>query len=187
MGTGIKTFFFRTLRIIKYQLLSTCNSVTGKPILYYPLLLNGQGSISFGKSVQNGVINSPGFYSGYNYIEARYKESKIIIGNNVSINNGFSAIAYNHITIDNNVLFGINCRIEDSDGHVHHPHRRNDTDVPSAPVHIQENVFLGSGVTILKGVTIGRNSIIGSNSVVTKSIPDNVIAAGNPAKVIRNL
>ncbi len=56
-----------------------------------------------------------------------------------------------------------------------------------ASIHIQQNVFLGSNVTILKGVTIGRNSIIGNGSVVTKSIPDNVIAAGNPAKVIRTL
>jgi maltose O-acetyltransferase len=48
-------------------------------------------------------------------------------------------------------------------------------------------VFLGSNVTILKGVTIGKNSIIGNGSVVTKNIPENVVAAGNPAKFIRNL
>ena len=48
-------------------------------------------------------------------------------------------------------------------------------------------MFIGDNVTILKGVTIGANSVIGSGSVVTKNIPENTIAAGVPAKVIRNL
>ena len=54
-------------------------------------------------------------------------------------------------------------------------------------VIIENNVFIGNNVTILKGVIIGKNSVIGSNSVVCKSIPNNVIASGNPAKVIKEL
>ncbi len=57
----------------------------------------------------------------------------------------------------------------------------------SKPVLIGDNVFIGYSVTILKGVQIGNNSIIGANSVVTKSIPANVMAAGNPCKVIKSL
>ena len=49
------------------------------------------------------------------------------------------------------------------------------------------NVWIGEGVKVLKGVTIGKNSVIGAGSVVTKSIPDNVIAAGNPCKVIKQI
>lgn len=55
------------------------------------------------------------------------------------------------------------------------------------PVIIEENVWIGEGVKVLKGVTIGKNSVIGAGSVVTKSIPDNVIAAGNPCKVIKQI
>ena len=55
------------------------------------------------------------------------------------------------------------------------------------PVHIGENVWLGEGVKVCKGVTIGANSVIGAGSVVTKDIPANVIAAGNPAKPLREL
>jgi acetyltransferase-like isoleucine patch superfamily enzyme len=55
----------------------------------------------------------------------------------------------------------------------------------TAPVQIYRNVFIGADVTILKGVVIGENSIIASGSVVTKSIPGNVIAAGNPCVVIK--
>lgn len=54
-------------------------------------------------------------------------------------------------------------------------------------VTIKDNVFVGANVTILPGVTIGENSIIGAGSVVTHSIPDNVVAAGNPCKVIMTL
>ena len=73
---------------------------------------------------------------------------------------------------------------------MHHPQLRRYTLVRAcwwAKAHIGENVFLGSNVVVLKGVNIGKNSVIGNNSVVTKSIPDNVIAAGNPARVIKPL
>lgn len=58
---------------------------------------------------------------------------------------------------------------------------------PPAKVVIGNNVWLGSGVVVLKGVEIGKNSLIGAGSIVTKSIPPNCIAAGNPARVIRQL
>jgi maltose O-acetyltransferase len=56
-----------------------------------------------------------------------------------------------------------------------------------APVRLEENVFIGDGTKILKGVTIGRDSVVGAGSVVTRSIPAGVIAAGNPARVVRDL
>ena len=55
------------------------------------------------------------------------------------------------------------------------------------PVVIEDNVWLGLNVVVLKGVHIGENSVIGANSVVTKDIPANVIAAGNPCKIIRHI
>jgi maltose O-acetyltransferase len=149
--------------------------------------LKGKGKISFGKNVQIGVIASPNFYSHYTYLEARNPESQIIIGDNVSINNAFSAEAFSKITIQKNVLIGVNCAIIDNDGHDLDPNKRATGEPKSAPIFIGENVFLGDNVTLLKGVTIGKNSVIGNGSLVTSDIPENVIAAGNPARVIRNV
>ena len=75
----------------------------------------------------------------------------------------------------------------DSDFDDLHPERRMGGIPKTAKVIIGKNVFIGSHVKILKGVTIGDNSIIANSSIVTKSIPDNVIAAGNPCKVIKTL
>lgn len=184
---SIKFFFFVTLRIWKYKLLSNCLRVTGKPNLYVPILINGKGKIQFGENVQIGIIASPNFYSHYTYFEARNQESEIIIGDNVSINNAFSAVASSKITIEKNVLIGVNCSIIDNDGHNLEIDKRNSDKAKTKAVYIEENVFLGDNVTILKGVTIGKNSVIGNGSIVTKNIPENSIAAGNPARVIRNL
>lgn len=168
-------------------MLSNCGSVKGKPKLYTPILLIGKGKVSFGKNVQIGVTASPNFYSHYIYFEARNADSQISIGNNVSINNGFSAVAFSKVTIEDDVLIGINCSIIDNDGHSLAIDKRNSDNIKSVPVVVGQNVFLGDNVTILKGVTIGKNSVIGSGSIITKNIPENVVAAGNPAKVIRDL
>lgn len=184
--TKIKNLLFVRFRIWKYNFLSDCSNVTGKPVLYHPMLLKGKGKISFGTNVQVGVVASPMFYSHYAYLEARNAESSISIGNNVTLNNAFSAEAFSSITIQDNVLFGIHCSIIDNDGHDLDADNRN-SEPKSAPVVIEKNVFIGDNVVILKGVTIGENSVIGNRSVITGDIPKNVVAAGNPAKVIRNL
>lgn len=180
-------FIYVKIRIWKYKLLSNCKNISGKPNLFHPLLLNGKGKISFGKNVQIGVINSPNYYSHYSYLEARNSDSEIKIGNNVSINNAFSVVAFSKIIIQDNVLIGINCSIIDNDGHSIEPEKRNDDKPKTSSVIIEKNAFLGDNVTILKGVTIGENSVIGNGSVVTKNIPANSIAAGNPARVIRDI
>ena len=102
----IKQFCFVTLRIIKYEILSDCKRVSGKPIKYHPLLLTGNGKISFGKNVQIGVVSSPDFYSHYAYLEAREEWSEIIIGDNVAINNAFSIECSSKVIIENDVLIG---------------------------------------------------------------------------------
>lgn len=182
----IKQLLFVKLRIFKFKILSDCRRVKGKPMLYHPLLLKGKGSIQFGQQVQIGVVASPNYYSHYAYIEARNENSVIQIGDNVAINNGFSAVAFSTIEIKNNVLIGNNCTIMDNDAHHLDSDKRHMVS-DSKGVLIEENVFIGSNVTILKGVRIGENSVIGSGSIVTNSIPKNVVAAGNPARVIKNL
>ena len=71
----IKQFSFITLRIKKYQFLSDCNKVYGKPTLFHPLLIKGKGRIHFGENVQIGVVSSPNYYSHYAYFEAREETS----------------------------------------------------------------------------------------------------------------
>ncbi|WP_321290642.1 acyltransferase [uncultured Sunxiuqinia sp.] len=108
-------------------------------------------------------------------------QAKILIGNHC----GFSGTvigAFRHIKIGNNVRCGANTLITDSDWHLD-DNRSGDP----KPVFIKNNVWLGEGVKVLKGVTIGENSVIGAGSVVVKDIPANVVAAGNPCKIIKPL
>ncbi len=184
--SSIKQLLFVSWRIQKYRWLSDCKEVIGNPNRFQPLLLKGKGKISFGQNVQIGVIASQDFYSGYAYIEARLASSTVQIGNNVAINNGFSLTAFGNIQIGDHVLIGTNCSLVDSDGHSLNPEERHVAPT-SSDIRIGNNVFLGSNVTILKGVTIGDNAVIGMGSIVTINIPENVVAAGAPARVIRNL
>jgi acetyltransferase-like isoleucine patch superfamily enzyme len=103
------------------------------------------------------------------------------------------------LTIGNNVNVGANVLLIDNDCHqIDYKMRRHDAqkyfskeelrdNVISAPITIEDDVWIGAHSLILKGVTIGARSIIGAGSVVTKSIPSDCIAAGNPCKVIRRL
>lgn len=113
--------------------------------------------------------------------------SYIRIGNNVGIS-GSTLNATISITIEDNVNIGSGCIITDTDSHpLDYIHRiRNDKEfTKSAPVIIKEGAFIGARCIVLKGVTIGCHSIVGAGSVVSKSIPDNCIACGNPARVIK--
>jgi len=108
------------------------------------------------------------------------KAAVIEIGDNC----GFSGVAigaYEKITIGDNVLCGANVTITDFDWH------SSRYASESRPVTIHDNVWLGLNVTVLKGVEIGCNSIIGANSLVVTDIPANVIAGGNPCKVIKSI
>ena len=113
---------------------------------------------------------------------------KIVIGNDVGMSGGAICSAQS-VTIGEGTLLGANVVIADTDFHpiVPEGRRYSHADVAVAPVTIQENVFIGMNSLILKGVVIGANSVIGAGSVVTKSIPANVIAAGNPCRVLKPL
>ena len=95
------------------------------------------------------------------------------------------------ITIGNHVNIGGDCIIMDSDAHsLDYMIRRTSEDqkhAQSAPIHIEDDVFIGTRCIVLKGVTIGARSVIAAGSVVAKSIPADCIAGGNPCKIIRNI
>jgi Acetyltransferase (isoleucine patch superfamily) len=113
---------------------------------------------------------------------------KVRIGNNVGMSSPCIWVR-DSLTIGNNVNIGGNCIIMDNDVHqINYIERKaNKGKVKSAPIVIEDDVWLGANVMVLKGVTIGARSIIGAGSVVTKSIPADCIAAGNPCKMVKIL
>ena len=112
----------------------------------------------------------------------------ITIGNNCGLS-GTVIVSENSVTIGNNVQIGVNCTIIDTDFHPLNAYERS---IPksrghSLPIIIEDDVWLGMNVIVLKGVKIGSQTVVGAGSVVTHSLPPKVLAAGNPAKVIRIL
>lgn len=105
----------------------------------------------------------------------------IEIGSNCGFSGTVIGCALN-IRIGDHVRCGANTMITDSDWHSDDPRTGIDK-----PIIIDNNVWLGYGVKVLKGVHIGENTLIGAGSIVTKDIPANVIAAGNPCKIIKQL
>lgn len=83
-------------------------------------------------------------------------------------------------------MFGPNVSFFSAE-HPIHPESRNSKFEYGIPITIEDNVWIGGNTTVLPGVTIGRNCVIGAGSVVTKDIPQNTVAAGNPCKVIREI
>jgi acetyltransferase-like isoleucine patch superfamily enzyme len=117
---------------------------------------------------------------------------RISIGNNVSFNTDCHIGCINSIIIEDGVLIASRVFITD---HFHGDTSDKYINIPPAirplvskgPVLLKKNSWIGDGVVILPGVTIGENTIIGANSVVTRSIPDNVVAAGIPCKVLSKI
>lgn len=117
----------------------------------------------------------------------------LFVGDNCNIGDNVHIVAMEHVTIGNNCLFASKVFVSDTS------HGRydnidpdsspdscpNDRKLYTKPVHIGNNVWIGENAVILLGVSIGNGCIIGANSVVTHDLPDGVIAAGAPAKIIK--
>ncbi len=160
------------------------------------LKLNGIPSISRFPMSKISLGNDCTINSSYNstgmgiYKRSRIvtveKFAKILIGNNVGLS-GATILSASNITIEDNVIIGAHSIIMDTDRHNINARQRLTGKAASSPVLIKKGSWIGMNSTILKGVTIGENVIIGANSLVTRDIPDNVIAGGNPCKIIKNL
>lgn len=121
----------------------------------------------------------------------------IYIGDNVSVNMNCTFVDCNKIIIGNNVLIASNVQLYTSTHPVDLPERLVPGWTPGSgeyfcrtyalPITIGNGCWIGGGVIILPGVSIGSGSVIGAGSVVTKDIPDNSLAAGNPCRVIREI
>lgn len=133
---------------------------------------------------------------------------KIVIGNRTYIGGGTNLISIKSIEIGDDVTIAWGCTIYDHNSHsIYWNERKNDTIqsikdlenngdfirnknwnvVKSAPIKINNKVWIGFDVVILKGVTIGEGAVIGARSVVTKDVPPYTVVAGNPARVVKTL
>ena len=129
-------------------------------------------------SIGNNVHFEPGFRCEFGF--------NISIGNNFYANYDCIMLDGNKIEIGDNVLFGPRAGIYTSN-HAIDPSERQNGGCFSKPVKIGNNVWMGGDVKVLQGVSIGDNTVIGAGSVVTRDIPANVVAAGNPCKVLRKI
>ena len=110
----------------------------------------------------------------------------ITIGDGSWVNFGLTALDVAPIVIGADVLIGPNCSLYTAI-HPTEPGPRRAKWESSAPITLEDNVWLGGSVVVCPGVSIGENSIIGAGAVVTRSIPPNSVAVGNPARVIKAL
>ena len=105
-------------------------------------------------------------------------------GNDVYANFNLTLVDDTHIYVGDNTMFGPNVTVATA-GHPILPELREKMYQYNMPVHIGKNCWIGAGAIILPGVTIGDNTVIGAGSVVTKDIPANSVAVGNPCRVMR--
>tara|TARA_R110002049_G_scaffold75916_1_gene195375 strand:- start:8323 stop:8874 length:552 start_codon:yes stop_codon:yes gene_type:complete len=172
------------LLVLHYKL-KTHGVVYGEKLRGNRIALKNVGNIKLGDHVSlNSYPDGDIYKTG---LLTYFKESIIVIGNNCNLN-GTIIHCNNRVTIGSNCMFGPGTKIVDNDSHrisIDICERRK---VPiSNPITIEDNVWIGMNSLVLKGVSIGKNSIIAAHSVVTKNVPENVLVAGNPAKIIKTL
>lgn len=126
---------------------------------------------------ENFVLHSP-FRCDFGF--------NIHIGDNFVGNFNLSILDEVSVVIGDNVMIGPNCSLV-TIVHALDAHQRNEGVMMAKPIVIGDNVWIAANVVILPGVSIGDGAVIGAGSVVTKSIPGNVLAVGNPCKVVRGI
>ena len=197
MKSFLKIFFIKPIRFLIREclkcfhlLLLKYNNVSYEelPIINGKMLISNRGEFNIGKNVTFNNSMTSNFVGLFKPCTISVeKEGSLIIGDNAGIS-GISIYCSNKIIIGQYVNIGGNVCIWDTDFHpLGFMDRRinNKLKIPSSPISIGDDVFIGSNSIILKGVNIGNRSIIGAGSVVTKNVPTDEIWAGNPARFIR--
>lgn len=124
------------------------------------------------------------------YIEppfhANFGGAHVHFGKNIYANFNLTLVDDTHIYVGDNTMFGPNVTVATA-GHPILPALRERGYQYNAPVRIGKNCWIGAGAVLLPGVTLGDNVVVGAGSVVTKDLPSNVVAVGNPCKVLREV
>lgn len=131
------------------------------------------------KSIGEGCYLEPPFH-------ANWAGKHVTFGKNVYANFNLTLVDDGEITVGDCCMFGPNVTIT-TGGHPVDPSLRRQAYQYNLPIHIGNNVWIGAGAVLLPGVTIGDNTVIGAGSIVTKDIPANVVAVGNPCRVMREI
>lgn len=168
-----------------YALIVTKLFYRGARLIRRPFHIRGKKNLKYGKN----------FTTGYSCrFELFGSQGCLSIGDNCNLGDNVHLVASESVVIGNNFLSASKVFVSDtnhgnyaaSGGEVSHPtHPVNDRPLHSNPVLIGDNVWLGENVVVLPGSRIGNNCVIGSNAVVSGEIPDDSIAVGAPAKVIK--
>ncbi|WP_274650356.1 DapH/DapD/GlmU-related protein [Paenibacillus humicola] len=153
------------------------HSLKELPWIKGKLYVNNSGTIRMGKQIR--IVGKP-WASQFTVDPGALLE----IGDHTFINAGVGIAACQSISIGDHVKIGPRTSILDS---IYHQIDVNDGEQLSKPIRIANNVWIGTRCTILPGVTIGENSVVAAGSVVNKDVPDNVLVAGVPARIIREL
>jgi maltose O-acetyltransferase len=145
------------------------------------LVIQGPGRVVFGDDVNAWC------HAEKNVLITFRPDSVITVGSGTRLN-GAGVQAYTQVDIGPRCILGSTV-ILDTDFHPLDPAKRHDPQAPvaCAPIEIGENAWLAGQSVVLKGVTIGRNSVVAYRAVVTGDVPPNVVVAGNPAKVVKEL
>ena len=161
----------------------TCNRL---PSSNQKTLLTGIGRVFIGDNCTFGY-KPGGFYRGGAIeLQARYKNATIKIGKHVATNNNIFICAANSIEIGDNTRIGHYVTMMDFEAHATKPIDRSKVG-EIGEIFIGTNVWIGNNVTILKNSRIGNNTIVATGAVVTGSFPENVVIAGVPAKIIKEI
>lgn len=184
---SIRSKYLKLLLMFRAQIFNNNLSCGSEVCLNVPVRCDGEGTVIISDGVVIGSLLAPKFGNGEVLLQARTKESRLVIQSKGWFSNNISIIATDKIEIGEYCLMGDAVLIIDSDFHSINPDRRRTDIGHSKPVIIGNNVWIGSRVIVQKGVTIGDNSVISAQSVVTSDIPANCIAGGNPARVIKQI
>lgn len=155
----------------------------GLPIIqkYHPSMLQ----IGPGAELRSWVRSNPLAPSHPVFLTTRRAGARLVIGADFGMTGG-TLCADQSITIGARVTVGANSTVIDTDFHPLNPVRRrtDPADGATAPVVIEDDVFIGMNCLILKGVTLGAGSVIGAGSVVTRDVPPGAVAVGSPARIL---
>ncbi|WP_270991669.1 acyltransferase [Campylobacter upsaliensis] len=182
------------IRVAYYRYIVSNIKVSGKFKIHSATIfhsMNG-GKICIADNVHLGYYPSHLFFNACNHIDVRGgggSNAMISVDSGTFINNNFSLVAYKEsIHIGRNCFIGTNFQAMSSDFHALTIKNRNDERyIQSASVEIGDDCFIGNNVIVLKGVKLGSGCVVGSGSVVTKSFGANLIIAGNPARLIKEI
>jgi galactoside O-acetyltransferase len=178
---------------IHNQKLYYCNdeSLISEQMSYLELLYIFNHSRPSEQAVRSNILKQLFSEIGEDcYIEpplhANWGGKNVHFGNSVYANFNLTLVDDCDIFVGDNVMFGPNVTIS-AGTHPIHPNLRRKKAQYNVPIYIEDNVWIGAQSVVLPGVHIGENTVIGAGSVVTKSIPANVVAVGNPCRVIREI